>query len=276
MAVLDPLHPLQSAIIETLVTKFPLTIEQLHQQINKTYGIEVSRQNLYRTASQLLAAQLLVREKSALSLNRIWVSHALSLGEQLKRNYFGSDSQPKKFPKENSSKEFKAGSLAQLDPLWTDMLVELSENTRSQSLYAYNSHPWYSIGMRDTEQRVFEGLVSRGAEIHMLYGNETFLDQFGLRLINFPGFHAYCCQNSGFPSEGYALWVGGAYIVEVIFPTLINRQFKVFFDSVRSVEQLDIELFSNIFEIKARCSIKISHDKSRANKLRAKLKHYFT
>ena len=69
--------------------------------------------------------------------------------------------------------------------------------------------------------------------------------------------------------------MGGSYIVEVQFPNLINRQFKVFFDSVRAVEQLDIELFSSIFEIKARCSLKVSHDKPRAKKLKAKLKQFF-
>jgi hypothetical protein len=276
MAVLDPLHPIQSAIIELLGREHPLSMHQLKERIVSEYQVKVSPQNLYRTVALLLTAQVLVRESGMLSLNRIWVSHTMRFSDLLKKNYFTGQSQATKFPEGAAlAREFKAGSLLQLDPLWTDVLVELGEKTKSKKLYAFNSHPWYSIGMPDTEQRVMEGLTSRGLELFMLYGNDTFLDRYGKRLIEIDGFHSTCSVNHDLPREGYALWVGGPYIIEVNFPPLIARQFKFFFDSIQAIEQLDIELFSNLFKLKGRCSLKVSKSPERARALKAKLQRHF-
>jgi len=276
MATMDPLHPVQSALIEILAQEFPLSVDELHNKIIGAYGLTLSRQNLYRSIAQLITAQVLVREHGTLALNRIWVSHAVALFEKLKHNYLKGHSQARKFPNASERvREFKAGSLTQLDPLWTDVLVELLGHTRTGKLYAYNSHPWYSIGMRDTERRIISGLTNEGGEVSMLYGNDTYLDRFGQRLLSLNGFHTRCAQQADFPQEGYALWVGGPYLIEVQFPSVITKQFKFFFDSVQSADQFDIELFNSIFAMKARCILSITHNAKRAALLARKLKAYF-
>lgn len=276
MATLDPLHAIQSAVIETLSDHYPIAMSDLYGKITEQFNVQISKQNLYRTVAQLIAAQVLVREKGSLSLNRIWARHIVMLGEILKRNYFSDRGQASKFPGAASrSKVFKAGSLAQLDPIWTDVLVELSEHVKGKKLFGYNSHPWYSIGMRDTEQRVMKGLVEGGIQVYLMYGNDSFLDRYGKRLIEFPGYHTVCVTQKDFPPEGYALWVGGPYLIEVEFPAMIARQFKFIFDTIQAPQQLDIELFSDIFKVKAQCSLRLTHDPARAVSTKKRIEKYF-
>lgn len=277
MALLDPLHPLQSAIVETLAVLHPLTMRELHRKLHNEHHIQVSTQNLYRAVSQLVAAQVLVREYRALSLNRIWISHFMTLAASLKHQYSPALSGSSKLPgRSGEVREYSAGSLALLDPLWSDALVELADECKGKPLYAYNSHPWYSIGMRDTEQRAMHGLVSRGVHVYMLYGNETFLDVYANRLIRLTGYTSICSQAHDFLRHGYALWLGGPCIIEVQFPSVIDKQFEFFFQSVRAIEQLDIELFSSVFSLKARCRLTITRDAKRAAVLRRKIKSCFS
>src|SRR3989338_11715611 len=87
MTLLDPLHPLQSSILEILARGQGITMAQLHQALIKQHGIRISLQNLYRTVGQMVEKQILVREGKKLSLNFVWITHQAKFTENLRETY---------------------------------------------------------------------------------------------------------------------------------------------------------------------------------------------
>ena len=276
MTAIDPLHPLQSSILETLAVKRDLTIVELRTYLQNQHDQSVSMPNLYRIVSQMVEKQVLVKEKGKLSLNLIWIPHMLGFAENAKKTYLAAGDDVLELPKKDGEhREYAADSLIGLDPIWSHILIAFTKLPQPLPWYAYNSHPWYSLGMRDTEQRVYESIVAQGMECHMLYGNDSFLDRYGDKLIRVPRFHTHLATDTPFPKEGYALWVCNDYMLECVFPEAIARHFAFFFQTVRTIKQFDPELFSDIFAMKARCKIRVRRDKKEANRLRGIVGKYF-
>jgi hypothetical protein len=90
-----------------------------------------------------------------------------------------------------------------------------------------------------------------------------------------PGLQIKTAAVPGMPAEGYNLWICGDYLVESIFPDSIANHFAFFFRSVRRMEQFDLDLFTGIFQVKARCGLSIRKDRGRSSTLRGRIKAVF-
>ncbi len=274
MANLDPLHPLQSSILETLGSTQALTIADLHADLEKE-GVDVSLPNLYRTISQMIDAQMLVKGRGKLSLNMVWVAHLTSFFSVVTRTYVEQRMDEFQFPlQEQERREFWADSLTGLDPVWSHVLLRMTKEPQQYPAYMFNSHPWYSLGMRETETRFYQSMVAGGHPLVILYGNDTFLDRYGERLIRVHNVQGSIAADIPFPKEGCALWVCDEHILECIFPTAISKHFAFFFNTVKSIDDFDAELFSDIFRMKAKCKIAVRRDKKEAQKMRAIFESY--
>jgi len=273
---LDPLHPLPSCILESLSSHKDISIEELHDNLKRDFAIKCSRQNLYRTVSLLIENQVLVRAHGKLSLNLVWVSHLVELGDTLKHNY--QRVEENNFwgtLKEGQSREFHADSLINLDPVWNDGLLQLVQLSTLKEWYVYNSHPWYSLGMLETEVRLYKSIVASGINCHMLYGNNSFLDIYGQKKRKVEGFHTAIAKVSQFHEEGHALWACDDFVVECVMPPVISKHFAFFFQNVKAIEDFDPQLFSDVFRMKARCKIKFSRKAKEAERYRRILSKYF-
>ncbi|MBI5793994.1 hypothetical protein HZA87_02820 [Candidatus Uhrbacteria bacterium] len=272
MATFNPLHPLQSTILEVLTEQQGISVADLHAKLKKDYGLKLSVQNLYKTIGKMLDAQMLIKTQGKLLLNLVWLSHLTHFVEAAKRTYLTAEEATINLPlKDDERREFYAESLIGLDPIWNHLLIKLKDFTEDRTWYVYDSHPWYVLGMRETETRLYKSLVSEGINVQMLYGNDTFLDKYGNKRVSVKGFRSAITTDSPFLKEGYALWVCGEHIVECIFPDVISRNFQFFFQTVQSVEEFEPELFSDIFKMRSKCKITIRRS---AKESKALIKHW--
>lgn len=85
-----------------------------------------------------------------------------------------------------------------------------------------------------------------------------------------------CVDDAPFPSEGYCINIVGDYIIECIFPQSITQHYKIFFDTVKSLDTFNIGMFNQIMKMKEQCSLKIIHSPEHAKKMKQKIKQYFT
>lgn len=275
MALLDPIHPLQSSVLEILSTERGVTVQELHSKVVTT-GTEVSLKNLYRLVGQLIDHQLLVRTNGQLFLNHVWLTQLLQFTNTARQTYLAAELVAVSLPtKDGDKRTYNGSSLQALDPVWNDLLMQLAEVTRCREWYAYNSHPWYSLGMRDTETRLYKALVAKEVHAHMLYGNDNFLDRYGDRAIKVKGFRTKIEPTPTLPAEGYALWVDGEFFIESIMPDSIANLFAFYFRSVQSIESFDAQLFSDIFRMRASCSVTVTRNRARSKAYHAKLKKLF-
>ena len=77
MSFLNPLHPIESAIIEILGPRESLNVKDMKIQLKTDFGLEASIQNIYRIVGSLTEKQVLVRKNNEISLNLMWVNHLL-------------------------------------------------------------------------------------------------------------------------------------------------------------------------------------------------------
>lgn len=273
MPTLDPLHPLQSAILEVLVAAPGVTMSELHVRVMNDCKVDVSLQNLYRTVGQMIEAQLLIREKGKISLNAVWASHLTRFAEEAKKQYLDNTPSTLDLPTaDGGKKEFLAESLGALDPLWNHILRTIAGIYDDPEWYEYNAHPWHFLGFTETERRLYESLGTRG---HKLYGNDSFLDHYGVKL-NASGDDVAVAADSPFPKEGYSLWLCGDYIVDCVFPETLSKHFAFFFQTVQTIDQFHADLFADIFRMKARCRLLVWKSAKEAALLRAKFLPYFS
>lgn len=272
MAIVDPLHPLQSSILELLAVSPGVSMTELHMQLQKKYQLKISLQNIYRTVGQMIKEQILFREKGKLSLNMTWVSHIVKFGEEVRKQYLDIAPSTVNLPKIDGERlEFGAESLEALDPIWNHIIVAIFEMYRHDHWYAYNSHPWHLLGTTETEHRLHKALGPAGC---ILYGNNTFLDTYGAKL-NPVNNQVKAIANPPFPKEGYIIGICGDYLIECVFPEVISKHFSFFFQTVRNIKQFDAELFSSIFKMRAHCKLTVRKSKKDAEKLSAKIASYF-
>lgn len=276
MSNLDPLHPLQSSILELLAQEPGLRVSELHQRLQERRERGVSLQNVYRTAAQLVDHQVLARTNNRLFLNLVWVSQLAHFAENAKANYLESDHVRIVLPqKDGDQREYTAQTLRGLDPTWNDLLLQIAALSNERTWYAFNSHPWYALGMPDTEQRLYQSLAAQKIKTHLLFGNNSFLDRYGGSLTVAEDFITALADQTPFPAEGYALWLAGDFVLEVIFPDVVANHFALFFKTVNSPEEFDPQLFSDVFKMKAYCRLTVTLDRARVQTLRKKLAAYF-
>ena len=280
MAVLDPLHPLQSAIIEVLSGAREITAAELLLKLRSGHGLEASRQNVYRTIGQLLERQVLVRSKGRLSLNLMWVTHLERLSETIREHYLDEGNQFQDLPrKEGEVRKFKAHSLLELDPVWNHALLELARVNSGQLFYAYNAHAWYPVGMEQTELAMFRGLLQHGVSCRMLYGDNTFLDSYGLRKALLAGVDAKAVPHQELPPpfrpHDHIVWAAGGHVIECLLPEVLSRHFLFFFSVVQGIENFDSQLFADVFRLRAACSLIVRKASAEADEWRERIDALF-
>ena len=267
MTTLDPLHPLQSSILEELAASPGLSIEAIHTQLT-TKLIEVSRPNLYRIIGQMIEVQMLVKDKGKLSLNHAWIPHILAFAETIRSNYLEEKNISAPPLQEGERRDYTAESLRGLDPIWFHILLGCADNDSAQEWYAYNSHPWHVIGMSDTELRGYNAITAKHISCHMMYGNNTFLDQYGAKLVRIKNFQASVCTDIPLPKSGYAIWICGDYIIECLMPDSLSKRFDYFFEHVKNIKEFQPDIFADIFHMKAHCKVTIRRHEKEADTLR--------
>lgn len=266
MAVFYPPNPLVSEVVETIALKPKVSTKELYELL-KTKGLSVSLPNLYKTVAKLTETQVLVKHGEQLLLSNVWlgtletfVQHAKNTQQEAKKDTLSSMSD------EEQRLEY-ADSLAGLDPLWNDFLGQMRTLYPATRLYCYNSHSWFILGMPNTELRLIERLTQSG-KLSYIIGNDTPLDQFGLSLLHMTNCDHKIIAEPPFPKEGYALWVCEDFVVDVIFPKLLQEYFGLFFRTTDDPTSLDMDNFRALFNLKTKCRLRIRRNKKEADKLR--------
>ena len=276
MAIFDPLHPLQSSLLEILSAEPGLSMEALRAKLGAEYDQTVSLQNLYRLVGRLIDQQVLVRSGGKLFLNAVWLSHIMQFAQRAEQHYLTAPGDAVELPaKEGGQSEYAGDSLRGLDSIWNDILLRFVDAVEERSWYAFNSHPWYNLGMFETELRLYQGLHARGIRTYMLFGGGTFLDRYGDSLIRTEGLVTAVAGEAPFAREDYAVWAAGEYLLEVVMSPLIARHFSFFFNRIESLEQYHPRLFADVFRMRERCSVKVSRSRKRADEVRRAIRPYF-
>ena len=270
--VLDPIHSLQSCVLEILALNPGTDIESLHKRIEAEYGYVASIQNLYKLVAKLIQAQLLIRDGGLLSLNLVWVVQISQYADQIKNTYMNAsaiDSDVRLKPGE--SREYYAPSLLGLDSIWSHAMIQLTKIEKEKIWYEYDYHPWHLLALGETETRFREGLASQGIRLKTIWGRDSYLDRYAKKLAEMKGYDVMIVDQPLTIPKNQSLFVCGSHVVTCSLPLQIFNHLEVFFENIKSLENFDAKFFTDVFKLHARCKLTVKRDQSEANKLRTQL-----
>ncbi len=272
MFTIDPLHPLQSAVIEILGQKGEMSVAQLHAALNARKATNVSLQHVYRMLTQMEEQQIVVKVRGSVSLNLMWLSYLSFFTQRAMAETFRHLRMFQDFPSnEGERKTITADSFIALDTVWTHILVQLDTLLHEKRWYSYNSHAWWQLLKMDTDTSFYANLKAKGVTVLGVYGNDTPLDRLGVSLIQSDVFPTVIDPEPAFPKQGYILVVCGDYIVQSVLPDTLSRQLDFFFANTKGKASFDSSLFFDIIRMPAKCKITIWKDAKEAGQLREKI-----
>ena len=262
-----------NTIIDTLLDKQSLTIQELHHAINSY--IPTSLPNLYKVVAELLDKQILLKSQKKLSLHTIRIKNIGSIYEKIEPRL--KELKPSMSLSLWETKVFHSDTLQSLDSIWRNVLHYFSENTTGiQTLYIYNSHPYHVLWSFETESAGFKTLSRYGQQaVHFLFGNQTFLDRYGAELLEQSGCVCVFSNKTPFAPQGHFINVYGDYILEVVLPLAMSNYFEVYFQTVQDIQSFPKAMFEQLFDMKMKYSLKASYLPQEAEKLRKQIKSYF-
>jgi len=274
MFCLDPLHPLYNTVIEVVGAKPGITVADLHKELTKLHKLDVSLQHLYRTVNRLIEEQVLIKTKSALSLNLMWLSYIAFFADKGRSKLLEQREMGGVQLKEGQRKQFDLDTLADVQTLWNHLLVQLHREAPQKYLFKYYSHVWWQLGRHALNPDFYKAIRERGVNCEWLYGNDTFLDRETLKRHG-ELFDWRIAKDPPFPKEGYNINIYGDCILECIFPERIAKHLALLFQSVKSLDEFDEGILDDIFAMKAKYKVTLWRSKAQASLLRAKITQFF-
>ncbi len=277
MFCFDPSNPLLNAILEILAESPSLPVRELHVRIQKDKHYPVTIQHLYRIINRLIEAQIVLKEKGNLTLNRIWLGQlnhfATAAAGQLEKDQVSSLSLPLR---SGQHVIIRTDSLLGLQAMWYHTLAQLYTHLKKQptEIVKYYSHAWWLLGSDDSTEKFLKKIKEIGISCYWLLGNTTKLDSEALRHYE-KHFTIRIAPKAPFPSEGYCVNVFGEYILECIFPKTIALQFQLLFSDKNAKREDSLAVLKDLSGIKARYSMKFWRNAELAEEIRAKVKLHF-
>ncbi|MFA6255554.1 MAG: hypothetical protein WC606_00075 [Candidatus Absconditabacterales bacterium] len=265
--------PIYDKIFFELAENQNYTIQTLHKAIAKKE--KISLPNFYKIIDTLLENQILSKEQGKLKLHTAWILSLIELTNKVRQTYLETNDL-KIDLKEGEQKIFYASSLIDLDNVRADLLSAMAlKYTENESLYMYNAHLYHILGIPETETTNVKNMKQQLKKVYLLAGNESIMDQHAANILRVQGIEVICSNKTKFLKEGYFINIIGDYILESVFPTIINQYFKVLFDTIENIQDFKPEPFQNIFKMKTECKITIRRNRKDAEMFKKEIMKYF-
>lgn len=249
------------------------TIQTLHKAVNKKERISLP--NFYKIIDNFLTNQILTKEQWKIKLHTAWILSLFELNNKVKENYINNNTL-KLDLKEWEQKIFYASSLIDLDNIRADILNNMTfKDEKNEWLFMYNSHVYHILWMPETESTNFRNMKQQLWKVYLLVGNESTMDKHAADIIRLNGIDVICNNKHKFLKDGYFINIVWDYMLEALFPDIINQYFKVFFDNIQNIKDFNPEWFQNIFKMKCECKITIRRSKSQTDILKKEIKKFF-
>lgn len=267
--------PLYDSLIRVFLESGKLSIQDLHRQINKEYPISLP--NIYKIVAKLLDDQIFVKEWKKIFLHKRWVLDFCEMANKMQEKL------QQFLPISNVDIEewkivtYKANSIKDIDGIWADVFLMIQKSHQNpEPMYIYHSHPYYALGMKETEMSFFLQAQNISHDVYLLFSDTCFLDKYWSDLYKQAWMRNVTISDKhAFLKDWYCIAIVWDYLFEFLYPQSISEYFKVFFESVHNIKQFNEELFKRIFEMKWNCKITLRCSSKDANQFKKQILKFF-
>ncbi len=233
------------------------TTKSVRGKIQEECWTSLSQAQIYNIIKKMIKDGVLVKNEWLLSLSM----QRLQQLEQFVQEAYVSYSNDLGIPLWTSH-VYTASSLADLDTIWSDISSKLS-HICTENIFYYDPHPYHILWRQDQEVFDIKKFTHEWKTITYLIGHDTFLDQYGVWLLN----KTWCkAQTSSLWEKSFFASVGD-YRYTVELASHISEYFETFFLYTSTIETFNQDLFKKTFSIKWPCKLTLHHDPEQAKEL---------
>lgn len=263
---------LNDLIVNKLIEDKSISTQKLHKEVAKEY--DISLPNFYKVISNLLDEQILIKRDKKLFLHNRWVMWFIDIAERLKNTYLTEEKNIIEL-QDWEAMYHKASNVEALDGVRGDRMLQVNRvYGNKEATYVYQAHPYYALWMKNTEMAFFKE-AKKLADVYFLTWNSNFLDTYWANLYSEIGIQSIASDTVPFLKDWYCVTVIGDYVFEVLYPKEISDYLKIFFDSIKKLEDLNQELFERVFKMKADFKLTLRRDTNQADNIKKIFKKIF-
>lgn len=233
-----------------------------------------TKQGFYAALRKLKKQEVVVVYKRKAALNTSWIWEMQRSLQSMERAYAGSEALDVLTLSDKESITYSFQSIQHLDAFWGHTQNILIKNLPiSEAVYAYDPHYWFYLARRDTETKLLTQIVQSGRQFLMTVGGTTALDkstgkEFKTDLLQYH-------SSRLFDTETYYVVVIGDFVTEVFLDPFVAKKVDAIYTSLDTSTADSTRRLESLLSVRGRSRLRISRNKTKAEKLRTKLKKPF-
>lgn len=238
-------------------------------------GGKVTKQGFYAALRRLKAEDTVVVHKKTAALNTTWIQKMRDQLAQIDNAYAaGGDVADVLALADKESISYSFHSIQQLDAFWghTQNIV-IRATPVGEPVYTYDPHYWFYIGRKETEHALVDEVTSLGKQFLMTVGGDTPLDK-AIRSDFNTDLRQYHIQRL-FDDDTYYVVVIGDFIFETRLDNRASELIEEIYQHNTEITGIVSQMLGQISKMRVRSKVKISRNRTRAMKLKAKMSKNF-
>jgi len=266
--LLDP-KSLEDQIAHFLIKGGRGTTELLKEL--QTLRPGTTKQGFYAALRKLKAEDVVVVYKKVVALNVTWVKQMEEMLARAAKTYTVEDDSSNLLSlADKESVSYSFASIKQLDNYWGHAQnIVVQATPADEPVYTYDPHYWFYIARPEVERGHMDGINALGKQFLMTVGGATPLDKAIQYAFN-NELRQYHMERM-FAKERYYVVVIGDYIFESTFNEDIERRIGDIYARDANPAAEVAKAFESILNAKVRGKLKITRNRTKARKLKAKL-----
>ena len=262
--------------IFNILQKGALPIVELIKSI-KEKRPKTTKQGVYLMIRKLKKQEIVVVNNKNISLSSVWLKALEEFTVQAQYNTKNITSYGNDFLNLNQGEKlqyfFKNPILT--DAFWSHVFLTLVEESDPKNpVLIYNPHEWFLLVRNKNETDLFERIAERGQKLAVLSAYNTDLDRSVRQYFN--GLEEYDISPAPlFEKDNYYINVIGNFVIEAWLDKNIMAEVNNFYQTTSVFTDSEKEKLEKILMQKGRNKFTITHNKRKADSIRAKFKKYF-
>lgn len=248
-----PLEPktVKDRIITILTNKFPLSINELKEELKNEFNSMVSYQAIHKVILELLVSEIISQEKKKYLLCNEWVKNMYYISEQTYINYYKikkySVNILKELKKDGDLITLEFNSISELDDYFIEIMNYFHNVLEpNEKIIMHYKHNWWPILYSQKEDEINKKEPTN-KRFYCLCGSNTYLDKWSCKFENKIGMNVKYMKDA---AKNWDLHVYKDIIVQFYINKKIMDKIDNFFNEYKSINSIDIKKFIDILNFK--------------------------
>ncbi|KKQ35827.1 MAG: hypothetical protein US50_C0004G0016 [Candidatus Nomurabacteria bacterium GW2011_GWB1_37_5] len=239
---------------------------------------KTTKQALYSALRKMKVEEIVAIHGKLISLSHVWVVKMAEIFNSAKRIYAREVISDDGFLnlEEGDKIVYNFKSAESTDIFWGHAFALLAHATNSKvPLILYNPHEWFFLARKDSERLLFDEIKNIPRQIFLITDHNDPLDKQTAREFDGKMSQYHMLSENQFPKENYYLNIFDDLIIEVWLDEKVAEKIDQFYKANKTIDENNLAELRRIVKERGRNKMKISRNKKRAEKLRAKFEKYF-